>query len=209
MTSKKSLLEDFKRPKSIVFAHGESEDNYAKFMAYPFERGYGVTIGNSLRRILLSSIEGYAVSAVQITSRDKEGVAHVLASEFESIPGVVEDTPDIIDNLKKLQVQLGRKLRQKVISIEVNGGNSLTGAALEVDSDVKVINRDWHILTLMEDGNLELEIQIDQGRGYVPTEINAKYINTVNAIPIDAIFSPVRRRQLQHRKYPSRPPHRL
>ena len=189
----KSLLADFKRPKSIVFAYGDTGDNYAKFMAYPFERGYGVTIGNSLRRILLSSIEGYAISAIQVTSRNKEGAAHILASEFELIPGVVEDTPDVIDNLKKLRVQLAGGMRQKVIHVKVNGATTLTGATLEVDNDVKIINKDWHILTLMEDGDLELEIQIDQGRGYVPTEMNAKYINTSHAIPIDAIFSPVRR----------------
>ncbi|MBU8913934.1 MAG: DNA-directed RNA polymerase subunit alpha, partial [Spirochaetales bacterium] len=97
--ARKNLLKGFKRPKGITFEHSEVNPTYGKFIAYPFERGYGTTIGNSLRRVLLSSIQGYAVSAVRITSYDSEGAAHVLSSEYEAIPEVVEDTPDVINRL--------------------------------------------------------------------------------------------------------------
>ncbi|HUZ18671.1 MAG TPA: DNA-directed RNA polymerase subunit alpha, partial [Spirochaetia bacterium] len=104
--ARKNLLKGFKRPKGITFEHSEVEANYGRFIAYPFERGYGTTIGNTLRRILLSSIQGYAVTAVKLTSYDSDNTPHIISSEFEAVPEVVEDTPEIISNLKSLQIRL-------------------------------------------------------------------------------------------------------
>lgn len=190
--ARKNLLRGFKRPKGITFEHGEQEANYGKFMAYPFERGYGATIGNSLRRILLSSIQGYAVTAVRITSYNKDGNAHVITSEFESIPEVVEDTPEFISNLKSLQLSLPEDVEEKTILIEWKGAGALTGADLEKDG-VVVTNKDLQLCTTMENADLEFEIQIDLGRGYVPSELNEKYIDVVGTIPVDSIFSPIKK----------------
>ncbi len=191
--ARKNLLKGFKRPKGITFEHSEVNPFYGKFVAYPFERGYGTTVGNTLRRILLSSIQGYAVTAIRITTYDAEGTAHVLSSEYESIPYVVEDTPDIINRLKQLQIELPADSEQKTIVIELKGKGVVTGAALEVDPTVQVKNRDLTIMTMMEDANVEIELQIDLGRGYVPAEMNEKYIEVIGTIAVDAIFSPIRR----------------
>lgn len=191
--ARKNLLKGFKRPKGIIFEHSESSPSYGKFIAYPFERGYGTTIGNTLRRILLSSIQGYAITAVRITCYDAEGTPHVLSSEFEGIPGVVEDTPDLLNNLKLLNLRLKDDLEQKTILVEVKGKKELKGADLEVDEAVEVLNKDHHIASTMEDANFEMEIQIDLGRGYVPAELNEKYIEIIGTIPMDAIFSPIKK----------------
>lgn len=191
--ARKNLLKGFKRPKGITFEHSEVNPTYGKFIAYPFERGYGTTIGNSLRRVLLSSIQGYAVSAVRITSYDSEGTAHVLSSEYEAIAEVVEDTPDVINRLKQLQIGLPENVEQKTIVIESKGKGVITGADLEVDDSITIMNKDLILLTLMEEANVEIEVQIDLGRGYVPAERNEKYIEVIGTIPVDAIFSPIRR----------------
>lgn len=191
--ARKNLLKGFKRPKGITFEHSEVNPEYGKFIAYPFERGYGTTIGNSLRRVLLSSIQGYAVSAVRITSYDLEGTAHVLSSEYESIPEVVEDTPDVINRLKQLQIGLGEDVEQKTLIIESKGKGEITGADLEVDDTISIKNKDLTLMTLMEGANVEIEVQIDLGRGYVPAEMNEKYIEVIGTIPVDAIFSPIKR----------------
>jgi DNA-directed RNA polymerase subunit alpha len=190
--ARKNLLKGFKKPKNIKFEPSETTPNHGVFVAYPFERGYGTTIGNSLRRVLLSSIQGYAVTALKITSYDAEGNAHFLSSEYESMPGVMEDTPDLINRLKRLQIQMAEEVEQKVIVVELKGKQEVTAAAFEVDG-ITITNRDMPVMTMMEDSHIELELQIDLGRGYVPAEINEKYIEVVGTIPIDAVFSPVER----------------
>src|SRR4030042_3681432 len=102
--ARKNLLKGFKRPKGITFEHSEVNPSYGRFIAYPFERGYGVTIGNTLRRILLSSLQGYAISAIRVTSYGADNTPHIITNEFQPIPEVVEDTPDIINNLKQVQL---------------------------------------------------------------------------------------------------------
>jgi len=190
---RKTLLKGFKKPKGITFEHSEVGANYGRFIAYPFERGYGVTIGNTLRRILLSSIQGYAVSAVKVTSFKDDGSPHIIASEYEPIPEVVEDTPDFINNLKQVQLRLNGDLEEKTIVVEARGARTLYAKDLSVDNDVTVINGDLAIATLMEKANLDLEIQINLGRGYVPAERNEKYIEVIGTIPVDAIFSPIQK----------------
>ncbi|ADK80114.1 DNA-directed RNA polymerase subunit alpha [Sediminispirochaeta smaragdinae] len=191
--ARKNLLKGFKKPRGITFEHSELQSNYGKFVAYPFERGFGTTVGNTLRRVLLSSIQGYAVSAVKITCYNEEGTPHMVSSEFEMVPEVVEDTPEIIANLKQLQIKLPEEVEQKTLLIECKGPGEITGADFEKDNDVEIINKDWKILTMMEKANFDLEVQIDLGRGYVPSEVNEKYIEEIGTIPIDAVFSPIKR----------------
>ena len=189
--ARRNLLKGFKRPKGITFEHSEVKPNYGKFIAYPFDRGYGVTMGNTLRRILLSSIQGYAITAVRITSYGDDGTQKVITNEYEPIDEVKEDTPDIINNLKKVQLRLDDEEEERVITINPKGPGKITAKDLEIDSNMKVINKDLHIATLMKKANLEIELQIDLGRGYVPSERSEKYIEVIGTIPIDAIFLPV------------------
>ena len=167
--------------------------DYGKFIAYPFERGFGTTIGNTMRRVLLSSIQGFAVVAVRFTSYDADGKAHVIPSEFERIPGVVEDTPEIISNLKSLCVALPNEEEDRVILLENKSGCVITGKDFEVDANIKVLNPDLKIATLMKDAKLDMEVQISLGRGYVPAEVNEQYKEFVDAIAVDGIFSPVKK----------------
>lgn len=191
--ARKNLLKGFKKPKGITFEHGETDHNFGRFVAYPFERGYGTTIGNTLRRILLSSIQGYAITALKVTSYDQEGTAHVISSEFESIPEIVEDTPEVISNLRSLNISLPDDSDQKVIHVELKGAGEVTGADIEKDNDVVVSNKDLKIMTMMENAHMDLEVQIDLGRGYVPAELNEQYVDEIGTIAVDAAFSPIRR----------------
>jgi len=189
--ARKNLLKGFKRPKGITFEHSDVNENYGKFIAYPFERGYGNTIGNSLRRILLSSLQGYAVTAVKMTTYDEEGNPHMVTSEFETMTGVVEDTPEVISNLRKLRIALDNE-EQKVITVEWKGEGEITGKDMEVNG-IEVKNSDLHIAHLMRDSQITVELQIDLGRGYVPAELNESYIEEIGTIPVDAVFSPVKK----------------
>jgi DNA-directed RNA polymerase subunit alpha len=191
--ARKNLLKGFKRPKGITFEHSQVSAHSGLFTAYPFERGYGTTIGNTLRRVLLSSIQGYAVTAVKIVSYDGENTPHHISSEYEPIPGVVEDTPEIINNLKHLMIRLPEDSEQKVINIECKGPGVVRGEDLDRESDVEIMNKDLLIATLMDDAKFDMEIQIDLGRGYVPAELNERYIEIAGTIPVDAVFSPVTR----------------
>lgn len=190
--ARKNLLKGFKKPKGITFEHSLAEPDSGRFIAYPFERGFGTTVGNTLRRILLSSIQGYAVTAVKFTSFNEEGIPHLVSSEFEPLPGVVEDIPDIIARIKKLKIKMPEDVEGTMLLIECKGPGSITGANLEMNN-VEILNKDLVLFTMMEDGNLELELQIDLSRGYVPAEVNEKYIEEIGTIPIDANFSPVTR----------------
>jgi DNA-directed RNA polymerase subunit alpha len=177
----RNLLKGFKRPSKIIFEHDTVEQNYGKFTAEPFERGYGTTVGNSLRRVLLSSIEGAAITAVKI-----DGVDH----EFATIDGVYEDVTRIILNLKKLRIKYDSDM-QKVLHIVKEGPGELTGADFDVDSDAKIMNPDHHIASMEEGGKIDIEVQIEKGRGYVPADADNKNIEVIGVIPIDALFSPI------------------
>lgn len=179
----KNLLKGFKRPSKIVFEHDELQKDYGRFIAEPFEKGYGLTVGNSLRRVLLSSIEGSAITAIKI-----EGVPH----EFHSIEGVYEDVTKIILNLKKLRLRYHGEL-PKVMHVVKQGPGELTGADFNIDSDIEIMNLDLKIATLNEKAKIDLEIQVEKGRGYVPAELNKGNTETIGVIPIDAIFTPVKK----------------
>ena len=160
----------------------KSEDNrYSKFVIEPLERGYGITLGNSLRRILLSSLPGAAITSIKI-----EGVLH----EFSTIPGVVEDTTDIILNLKSLRIKLLSD-EPKTVRIEVEGEGAITAADIITDADVQLLNPDLHIATLDKNGRLFMELVIEKGRGYRLAEKNKKDEHIIGVIPVDSLFSPV------------------
>jgi len=191
--SRKNLTKGFKRPKGINFEPGEPRSDYGKFTASPFEPGFGTTIGNTLRRVLLSSIQGYAITAVKITSTDTEGTIHNISSEFETIPNIVEDTLEVLNNLKQMRLKLCGDIEQETLLYEWSGKMDVTSGLFERPGQVEVINKDQHIMTLMDNAIVGLEIQIDLGRGYVPSEVNEAYVEVIGTIPMDAMYSPVRK----------------
>jgi DNA-directed RNA polymerase subunit alpha len=189
--ARKNLLKGFKRPKGITYEQSESGPDYGKFLAYPFEPGYGTTVGNTLRRILLSSIQGYAITAVRIVRYDEDGAQHIVTSEFETIPGVVQDTVEFLNNLKQLRLRLPNDQDQATFLYEVKGITEIRGAFFSQDKTLEVLNPDIKLADLELGVHLDIEIQVDLGRGYVPSEVNERYIEIVGTIPLDAIFTPV------------------
>ena len=173
----------FEMPKRIVKDDASANPQYAKFVAEPFEAGYGRTIGNSLRRVLLSSLEGAAISSIRI-----DGAMH----EFCALPGVVEDVTDIILNLKKVLLKMYSRDTRK-LRIKVEGPGEVTAKDIQTDGTIEIINPDQHICTLDKDGKLEAELECRIGRGYCPAEWNKKDDQEIGVIPIDCLFSPVRR----------------
>ncbi len=170
-------------PTKVVADSATRTDTYAKFTAEPFERGYGVTVGNGLRRVLLSSIEGTAVTSVKI-----QGVKH----EFSSIDGIKEDVTDIILALKRLRVRFHTD-DPKVLRIEKMGPGVVTGADVQTGSDAEVVNKDLVICTITTERPFEAEVEVRKGRGYVTAEENAREEMEIGVIPADSIFSPVQR----------------
>ena len=173
---------DIEKPK-IEIAEISDDNRYGKFICEPLERGYGTTFGNSLRRMLLSSLEGAAVTSIRI-----DGVLH----EFSTIPGVRDDVTNIVLNLKQLCLKMEGN-EPKVIRIDAEGEKEVTAADIVCDADIEVLNPDLHIATLNEDGKLKIEMTVERGRGYVPADKNKKPDDTIGVIPIDSIFSPVQR----------------
>ena len=177
------MFKGFQKPKRLVANTETLTDRYGMFTAQPFERGFGTTIGNSLRRVLLSSIEGAAITAVRI-----EGVAH----EFSPIPGVVEDATDIILNLKQIPFKMtGEGGRTARLRIESPG--EVVSAQIETEADVEVLDRTMHIATVSDGGRLNIEARLKQGRGYVSADRNFDEDLPLGFIPIDSVHSPVRK----------------
>jgi len=161
----------------------QNEDNtYGKFVAEPLERGYGITLGNALRRIMLSSLPGAAVTSIKI-----EGILH----EFSTIPGMKEDVTEIVLNLKELSIKLHTD-EPKTIRIEKEGEGVITAGDIIADSDVEILNPDMHIATLDHDSRFFMEITVSKGRGYVPAENNKSDELAIGVIPVDSIFTPVK-----------------
>ena len=189
--ARKNLLKGFKKPKGLEFAQQESTESYGKFTASPFETGFGTTIGNCLRRILLSSRQGYAISAVLITSHDADGVPHTISSEFENIPNVSEDTLEILNKLKQIRLRLSDESEQGDFHFEFKGPASITSKDFAVEGQLEILGEPFHVMELMKGANVSFDVQVDFGRGYVPAEVNEKYIEIVGTIPMDAIYGPV------------------
>ena len=177
------MFKGFQKPKRLVANTETLTERYGMFTAQPFQRGFGTTIGNSLRRVLLSSIEGAAITAVRI-----EGVEH----EFSPIPGVVEDATDIILNLKQIPFKImGDGVKTVRLSVDQHG--DVRSGQIEADADVEVLDRDVHVATVSEGGKLSIEMRLKVGRGYVSADKNFDEDLALGYIPIDSVHSPVRK----------------
>lgn len=177
------LWSDFQKPKKLDYDAESLTPNYGRFVAQPFERGFGTTIGNALRRVLLSSIEGAAITAIRV-----EGVLH----EFSSLQGVVEDMTDVVLNLKQIPFKLHGE-GPKTLYLEKKGPGTITAADFEEDADIEILDSTAHIATLSKEGSLKLEARLKRGRGYQVADRNADADLPLGYIPIDSIHSPVRR----------------
>jgi len=177
----RTSLMDFQIPRIV---HEEINENRGVFVIEPLDRGFGYTFGNSLRRVLLSSLEGAAVTAVKI-----EGITH----EFTTLPGVREDVTDIILNLKNLICLLHGESPEVEVHIAKKGAGPVTAADIQAPADLEILNPELEIAQLSDKGKLEMTLTIGRGRGYVPAELNRGPETTIGVIPIDSIFSPVRR----------------
>jgi DNA-directed RNA polymerase subunit alpha len=176
-------LASFHKPKRIETERSSLNDVYGRFVAEPFERGFGVTIGHALRRVLLSSLTGAAVTAVKI-----QGVYH----EFSTVPGVLEDTTEIILNIKELLLKMYVD-RPKQLTLQATGPTEVLARDIVTDADVEILNPDLYIATLNKDAVLDITMDVQLGRGYVPAERHAQDIVDPQIIPIDAVFSPIRK----------------
>jgi len=180
MATRSSLME-FQTPR---ISSEDADERAGRFTIEPLDRGFGYTFGNSLRRVLLSSLEGAAVTAVKI-----EGVSH----EFTTLPGVREDVTDIILNLKSLVCRLHGESPEIEVHVSKRGPGVVTAADIEAPADLEILNPDLELAHLADKGKLEMTLTIGRGRGYVPAELNRGPETTIGVIPIDSIFSPVRR----------------
>lgn len=174
---------DLIRPKRLQVEAESLTNNYGKFYAEPFERGFGTTLGNSLRRVLLSSLQGAAITSVKI-----KGVLH----EFSAIPGVTEDVTDIILNLKGVRLKM-HGYEARTVRIVHKGDGIVRAGDIVTDPNVEVLNADHHIATCSKDANLEMELIVKMGKGYVPADRNRDEKASVGTIPIDSIFSPIQK----------------
>ena len=174
---------DFQLPKRLECDESTYTNTYGKFTVAPFEKGYGVTLGNSLRRVLLSSIEGSAVTSIKIS-----GAQH----EFSTINGVLEDVPEIILNIKNLIIKSHAKV-PKTITVKRNTKGEIRAKDLVTDDTIEILNPDLHIVTLTEDIKFSMELEIARGRGYLSSESNKKEDTALDVIPVDSIFNPVKK----------------
>jgi DNA-directed RNA polymerase subunit alpha len=177
------LWKGFQRPKRLEIDQESLTSTYGRFIAQPFERGFATTIGNAMRRCLLSSIEGAAITAINI-----EGVLH----EFSSIPGVQEDVTDIILNLKQVPIRLHSD-DAKVLSVDFEGTGNVTAEQMSEDAQIEIVDPSIHIATVNEEGRLKLQAQVKRGRGYVSADRNFDESMGIGWIPVDSAHSPVRR----------------
>ena len=173
---------EFEKP-NIECLEVDDTNNYAKFVCEPLERGYGVTIGNSLRRILLSSLPGCAITSAKI-----DGVLH----EFSTVPNVVEDVPEIIVNLKNVRLKFSEN-EEKILRIDHKGEGEVLAGDIITDGTVEILNPDLHIATVSEGGHLKMEMTADRGRGYNSSEKNKKPNQDISVLPIDSIYTPVKK----------------
>jgi len=177
------MWRDFAMPKKLGCDESTLTDIYGRFIAEPFERGFGMTIGNSLRRVLISSIEGATVTSIKI-----DGVLH----EFSTIPGILEDITQIVLNVKQLVLR-SHSRQPKQLMIERDKKGPVTASNITTDETVEIINPDLHLCTLTKAGRFRMELEVSRGRGYVPAEKHQKEGQPIGVIPIDALFSPVKR----------------
>jgi len=171
------------KPKRLEIETKGRPNTYGKFICEPLERGFGITLGNALRRVLLSSLQGSAITSVKI-----DGVLH----EFSTIPGVLEDVTDVILNLKEVRFKMHTE-GQRLLTVEKEGEGEVTARDIHTGSQVEVLNPEQHICTLAKDARLRMELIVKQGKGYMPADRNVEENQPIGMVPIDAIFSPVRK----------------
>lgn len=171
------------RPKRLEVDQSSLNNSYGKFVCEPLERGFGITIGNALRRILLSSLQGAAIVSVKF-----EGVLH----EFSTIPGVLEDVTDIILNLKEIKLKILEE-EEAIIRLSMEGAGEAKAGDIDTDGIVEILNPDQHIATLNKEASLNMEMSVKMGKGYVPAEGNKQKDQPIGVIPIDAVFSPIQK----------------
>lgn len=169
------------KPKRLEIESKGRANTYGKFVCEPLERGFGITLGNALRRVLLSSLQGSAITSVKV-----DGVLH----EFSTIPGVLEDVTDVILNLKEVRFKMHTE-GQKLLVVEKEGEGEVTASDIQLSSQIEVLNPDQHICTLAKDARLRMELAVKQGKGYMPADRNVEENQPIGTVPIDAIFSPV------------------
>jgi len=177
------LWKGFQRPKRLEFERETLTERFGRFYAQPFERGFGTTVGNAMRRVLLSSIEGAAVTAVKI-----DGVLH----EFSPIPGVVEDATDIILNLKQIPLKMHTDAT-KTLYLRVDKAGEVRARDIEADADIEILEPDAHIATVAEHGKLHMELRVKRGRGYVSADKNFDEDLGIGWIPVDSVHSPIKK----------------
>jgi DNA-directed RNA polymerase subunit alpha len=175
------IVEGFQKPARLNINRETLTDTYGMFYAQPFEKGFGITVGNALRRVLISSIEGAAITAIKIA-----GVLH----EFTTIPGVVEDVTDIILNLKQVPIQLMTD-HQKIMTLHSTEVGPVAAGMIKHDADIKILNPDLHICTVGDRGKLEMEMVVQKGKGYIAAERNVQKDLGIGYIPLDSVHSPV------------------
>ena len=193
------MFKGFQKPKRLVANTETLTERFGQFTAQPFERGFGSTIGSGLRRVLLSSIEGAAITGVRI-----DGVSH----EFSPIPGVVEDATDIILNLKQVPFKMQGE-GTRIARLTVDAAGEVMSSQIETDNDIEVLDRNLHIATVGEGGKLTIEMRIKSGRGYVSADRNYDEDLPIGYIPIDSVHSPVRKVNYTVEAAPSGSEHRL
>src|SRR5947199_6607329 len=172
------------KPRRLEVDEKSLTPTYGKFFGEPFERGYGTTIGNALRRVLLSSLQGAAIVGLRV-----KNVLH----EFSTVPGVTEDVTDIVLNLKEVRVKLHDGGSEEIARMQARGPRQVTAADIQAGPRVEILNPDQHIAALAKDADLDMELVIRMGRGYVPAERNKREDDPAGTVPIDAIFSPIRK----------------
>ena len=181
----KKLISEFKRPKSVELKESEGGSaNHGSFVAYPYERGFAMTVGNSLRRTILSSLQGYAFIGLKCSE---------INNEFQNIPGVLQDTTEIISNLKNVSIALNDpSITSRVLHFEIKGKKVFKVADLKLDEMIQIFDPEMIIFESNKDADFEIDLQLDLGRGYVPAEIIQKNIETHGTIALDGNYSPVK-----------------
>ena len=189
----KNILQHLQLPSNIIFEVNEEDDFHGIFVMKPLEKGYGITLGNSLRRVLLSSLHGYAISTIKIEYQSKDEKRNFVKSEFDNIPNMVlEDTLTIISNLKKIRFTLNGESQKKTFLAEFDGPKEVYAKDLS-NSDMNIVNGDQYLFTITKEGKIFLEYAVEWGKGFIAAEKKLDAISAIGVVPIDSIFSPVKK----------------
>ncbi|MCX8059331.1 MAG: DNA-directed RNA polymerase subunit alpha [Spirochaetes bacterium] len=188
----KNILKDLKIPKNIIFNKNIENQFYGVFEVKPLEKGFGVTLGNSLRRVMYSVLRGWAIISIKIEYDDKEGNRKYVASEFDNIPFLLEDTIDFILNIKKLRIKINSDELIKTFKATFQGPTEIKGKDFEVAQNIEIVNKDLYVGTISDKGKIYLEFTVENNRGFIPAEKRDELLGIIGTIPVDAIFSPIK-----------------